>query len=119
MGVDLTILPVDYNIEGKRICHSQLQFERRRELWDVIREKVVTRKIDKPISCFLARNTDGERCYGEIMEDPYGEVLEVTTFNEFVRILEHQGFTGLRRNIAIAAFIEAMPSMDEVVLYWH
>jgi len=119
MGVDLTILPVDFNIDGKRLCHSQLKFARNKELWEVIRDKVVTRKIDKPIWCYLACDTEGEPCYGEIMEDPYGKVLEVTTFNEFVRILQHKSFTDNSRNIAIAAFIEAMPSMDEVILYWH
>ena len=117
MGVDLTILPVDYTNNGQRFCFSQLLFERRRDLWDEIQSKVVTRKIEHPIRCYLARSPDGEPCYGELLTDPYGDVLTVTTFEEFLRVLSHDGFKD--SNVAIKAFIEAMPRLDEVVLYWH
>lgn len=116
MGVDLRLLPLIG--ENYWAAHSMLSVERRRELWDEIL-KLPVRDVPEPLSCFLARGSDGECCYGDIKDDPYGGSLKWTTPADLLTVRDHEGVQDNKINQAIWAWLEKMPPDWPVVLYWH
>jgi hypothetical protein len=116
MGVDLTLLPL---MSPDFWCsHDVIEVERRRELWPEI-EKLEQHHAPGPLRCFLARDKDGETCYGNVKKTPYGDRLMWTTPRRLLTLKDHEAVQDNWRNRAVWSYLASMPPEWPVVLYWH
>lgn len=78
MGIDLYLLPVDGDHSPSVFYAHQLLNLHRNAIIHDIREIAEEHALDipEPISCYLARQPNGEHGYGEATEDPYGDKLQ-------------------------------------------
>jgi len=133
MGIDLTLLPVDFDSRriperddlppSKPWAHSftRLRVPRAQGSWDEI--EALATPIDVPFSStemdYRAAIDGGEPraedCYGKPLTwAPAGEVVEVLS-----RAQIDQGVQADERMDAIVAYLRALPPGNLVVLYWQ
>ena len=117
MGVDLRLLPL---LSKDFWCaHEVWSCERRRDLWDEVL-KLPQQPIPEKLSCYLARHPiDGETCYGDIEEDPYGCRPHYTTAGDLLTLKDNHEVRDNWKNRAIWAALGEMPADWPIVLYWH
>lgn len=118
MGVDLTFMP---SLSEDRLseAHDLISVERSSGLWPDIK-RLVSKELEKPISCFYARNAQGKICYyGETDTDPYGGKLCWVKAAQLKMLRLHPAVTDNWKNRAVWAYLEQMPDNWPVVLYWH
>lgn len=115
MGVDLTLMPLIG--QDFWVSHDMLSLNRRSALWPEI-NKLQQQEIPRPITCFRAIGEDGEACYGERDDDPYGATLKWTTPRELLTLKDHEAITDDWQNRAVWAYLKQMPPDWPIVLYW-
>lgn len=120
MGVDLTLMPLTADHPGLLLAHSMLLVERRRALWDAV-NVVPSRPAEAPVHCHLGdvRRGEEERRYGPCTKDPYGTPLELCRAGDLAVLADHDGVTSAPMNVAIWAFLKALPPDHRIALYWH
>lgn len=111
MGVDLTLLPLDYERENSGSAFSRLNLERRRELWDEF-----VKLPEHPISRVTGYMGDE---FGDKTEDPYGTPLKWVYAKDLLPLKNHEAVQDNDQNRAIWAFLEALNPDKKIVLYWH
>lgn len=111
MGVDLTLLPLDYENNDSGTAFSRLHLERRRELWDDI-EKLPK----KPIGSVTGYMGDE---FGRQTEDCYGGGLKWVHAKELLPLKDHEAVQDNDTNRAIWAYLAALRPDTKIVLYWH
>lgn len=116
MGVDLTLLPT--LSEESSVAHTQINLERRRELWDPICA-LPTRSFAGGLRCYLALNESGDRSYGTLLQDPYGEGIKYVRAGDLCKLKDHEGVQDNPLNRGAWAFLEHLPPDWRVGLYWH
>lgn len=116
MGVDLKLLPL--LAEDFWCAHEVLFVERRRELWDDVLA-LPQQPIPGKLSCYFARDSRGECCYGDITTDPYGGALHYTTAGALATLAGHESVQDNWKNKAIWASLAEMPEDWPIVLYWN
>lgn len=116
MGVDLTLLPL--LSKDFWAAHTQLNVERRRELWPLI-EALPQADIPKPVSCYFARGEDGESCYGDAEVTPYGDKMKYTTAGDLASLKDAEPVADNWLNKSTWAYLALMPKDWPIVLYWH
>jgi len=122
MGVDLKLLIVDGKIDGvPYFSHSMLEVSRRRELWGPIGEieKKVGRDVPVNFYTFVGRQENGEHGYGQTNCTPYGDPLKYVTVADLLPIESLEGVQDSPTNVAIWAWMKAMPPETMIALYWH
>jgi hypothetical protein len=115
MGVDLTLMPLlspDF-----WVAHDLIRVERRPELWSHI-EALPQQEIPKPVGCYVARSEDGETCYGDLEDTPYGDKMKWTTAGDLLTLKDHAAVQDNWMNRAVWAYLAAMPPEWPIVLYW-
>jgi len=135
MSLDLTLLPYNYP-DHDHIRFSHIVLPLQTSNYDLMEEiQRVSEKdtpqsvnfikgegkqpngfVEKDFSCYLARGSDGENCYGEVTEDAYGKHLKWVRVRELLKIDKK-----LWRNpqdIAALAYISALDLDNRVALYW-
>lgn len=116
MGVDLTFLPLlnkDF-----WAAHTMLDVERRSALWPAI-EALKSIDVPKPVSCFLAYGEDGEKRYGDIETDPYGDRLKWVTAGQLLTLADREEVQDNWKNRAAWAYMAQMHPDWQIILYWH
>ena len=103
MGIDLTLLPFECSY-----AHVVLPVDRDRELFVRI-SRIPTKRIGS-ISSYLAYDEDGERCYGELDTDPYGNPL---------RWVQACCLKKCKIPGPVGAYLEELNDEHRVVLFWH
>ena len=111
MGVDLTLLPLDYENDNGGSAFSRLMLERRRELWDDI-AKLPVNPIAK-VTGYMGDN------FGDETEDCYGEPLKYVFAKDLAELRDHEAVQDNDLNRAIWAFLAAIRPETKIVLYWH
>ena len=112
MGVDLTIMPVLFR--DSWLCHDMLTLDRCRYMWDDI-ANLGEKPVGQPVQSFRSRCEDGESCYGDMTETPYGTPLTWLPAGSLATAITYQ----TPKNVGIRAFLECLPSDWPVVLYWY
>jgi hypothetical protein len=118
MGVDLDLLPVDHLNNGWGYSHTVLPLNRDRCLWDLIAAIPATPLGVASIKSPRGGRVDsgkyqGERTYGKLTEDAYGEPYKMVRAGDLAPVLkEHQPGPA-------AAFIAACDPDRWIVLDWH
>lgn len=111
MGVDLTLLPLDYERDGSGSAFSRLNLERRRELWTEI-AKMPMHPIAK-VTGYLRDN------FGDETEDCYGSPLQWAFAKDFAVFKDNEAVQDNDLNRAIWAFLATVSPDTKIVLYWH
>lgn len=75
MGLDITLLPVDLDHHPSMMCsHTMLNLHRNQIVRDIQEiGKLHSVLVGQPLGCYLARQENGERGYGDETHDPYGD----------------------------------------------
>jgi hypothetical protein len=118
MGVDLTLMPLTADHPGFPLAHSMLLVERRRTLWDAV-EAVPSKPAEAPVSCFRGDDVNGKEGYGTRTKDCYGDALRLCRAGDLAALADHDGVTSAPMNVAIWAFLKALPPDHRIALYWH
>ena len=117
MGVDLTILPQDFvTTDGKIHASSILRFDRDRELFEAIGNSGIESDVSAPVTCHLSEGDNGETCYGDVVESPYGENLTWCTAGQLASVMAAIEMS--KPNEWIHAAIKAMPIKRPIILYY-
>ena len=116
MGIDLKILPVMF--KGQWFCPDMLELPKNYDLWDKINE-LPQQPIPEPLSCFLSRDDEGNTCYGDIDETPYGKRITYTTAGALLSLKDHEGVKNNWRKRAAWAYLAELPEDWPICLYWH
>lgn len=120
MGVDLRLLPLDYEGPDITYSHTILSMERQRELWPKI-EALPSTPAPRFTSFMAIREAEpdkGESCYGYATKDAYGQPLRCVTADDLRKCVMR--LVGLyEKNYAIGCYLSALPPETRIVLYWH
>lgn len=120
MGVDLRLLPLDYEGPDITYSHTVLSFERQSRLWTKIEELPTTPapRFTSFVAIIGAGPNKGESCYGYAEKDAYGAPLRCVTADALRHCV--MKLQNLRpRNHAIGCYLSALPPETRIVLYWH
>lgn len=130
MGIDARLLVVDGNCGDWGFSHTVLSLDRDYELWEEIKACEPQLRPGFSLHTFAGKRIDsgyyeGERVYGEIERDPYGDPIRFLTANHlgeafaaWGRKSEHPERLS-KHNIAAGCFLQMLPEQTLVGLYWH
>lgn len=78
-------------------------------------------RVQRPESfhTFVSRSKDGEPCYGQTAETPYGEPLECVRAHDLIPALETIAEPEWFRLHAAINYLRALPPDTKIALYWH
>lgn len=116
MGVELNLLPLYIN--NSWLSHQIIAIGKEYDLFDKI-NKLPQSEIPEALSCYLARDKEGETHYGYIMEDPYGNKLKWVTVGDLLSLKDSDSVKDNWKVRAAWAYLAEMPSDWKIVLYWH
>lgn len=116
MGVDLTLMPESFNLDGEPYSHHLLEMTRDRELWKAIEEAGIERSAGS-VTCFKGTREDGENRYGEVTKTPYDTPITYAQAGELADLFSQNKMYG--SNVWIHAALKSMPRALPVYLFWH
>jgi len=111
MGVDLSLMPVDYHRDSNECtAFSLLRLERRSELWGDI-EKL-------PVTSFKALTGHCGGRFETVTTDPYGSELTYATASDLLTLENHPAVQDNEKNRAIWAYLGKLRPDHKIALYW-
>ena len=120
MGLALRLLPVERFHGGFGYSHSILELGGWDwDLGDTIRDRARLLPDGHDITAYLAKVIPdgacaGERCYGKLVADAYGDPYRWLTARELLPVLrEHWP------KHPVTAYVNALPEDQLIVLDWH
>ena len=119
MGVDLKWLILDsyFPARGWGYSHSMMELGRDYAYHQKLRE-LPDEAIPNDFSSYVAVHpSDGDSCYGQTTQTPYGEDLRMVKVSDILSV-EHD-FDGQYWAEAALAYIRCLPPDTRVALYWH
>jgi hypothetical protein len=108
----------DRNARADDLLHVELDWGAERLDLAELLEALPSRDVPRGFSCRLARNEEGERAYGEVTEDDFGEPLKWVRAGDLAKLAGHPQVTAAPRNRAALAYVTALPTDWAVVLFW-
>lgn len=118
MGLDLKLLPFDFENKFISYSHTILDCERRSNLFEIIKRLPYSLCPECFIS-YLGHNDDVQvECYGKTIEDKYGNALTYVFAENLVAFEDHQDVSDNHQNRAIWAYLRNLPSKTKVALFW-
>lgn len=117
MGVDLTIMPVDYVLGERILAYSALELDRDRQLFNAIEAAGIEVDVTGPVTCYRALDADGNSCFGDVLVGPYGTILTTVSAGDLHRVMSAFAISGSSRWIFSA--LGAMQPEARIVMYWH
>lgn len=115
MGVDLSLLPFRQSA-SMAFSHSIIEVSRDYDLYKLI-ESVGRVPAPDDFRAYVAPLPNGERGYGVVKEDCYGQSLRMVSAKELAAITLPKD-TGCRARAAWA-YLKELPDDFYVVLFWH
>jgi hypothetical protein len=112
MGLDLAIIPIDYEAPGLTFASTRIETERRHELFEAMLAKLAGFRLISRGASFYAQDK-----YATHSKDAYGDPLRVANAAQLMDFAKHKGVTDNSKNIAAWAYIEARGG--DFILYWH
>lgn len=120
MGVDLKLLPIDYDDGSWGFSHSIIRVERDYELFDQIRDLPKQGHPPENFTSYLSTipsgSMRGESCYGPTKQDCYGCNLYCVRAGDFANIRLRRGTSKQVR--AVLAYVRALDPDTRIVPYW-
>lgn len=125
MGLDLALLPFDYDRSGTpatHFSHTILDCDESGTLFRAI--GAVEHRCDQDVPAgfrsFMSRDARYEDYhYGETVETGYGGPLRWLTAEELLPFRGYVGVLDSDKNRAVWAYLEVLPPRTKVALYWH
>ena len=111
MGLDLALLPVDYEDEYHMSSHSILKLERRRNIWGDIASLPSSPAGD--VTGYMGDEFCTRR------KDPYGNDMRWVYAQDLAALKDHTSVQDDDRNQAIWTFLAALKPESKVILYWY
>jgi hypothetical protein len=123
MGLDLTLLPVDYEREGWGYAHTALALDRDLDLLDRIRTLPST-PVPASFDTYRGWRESDEYGYGNTQHDGYGAPLRCVEAGALVPLsstVPHPAAptTTSEANRAAWCYLAALEPHTRVALYWH
>ena len=118
MGLDLTLLPFDGEIDAETaFSHTMLPMDRDRYMTALLR--ISTRPVPDRFRSYTSRERGDEPSYGITTTTPYGERLEYVTAREFLNVCAALDMGVGSRTHAALAYLRELDPDTKVALYWH
>jgi len=115
MGVDLTLLPEDLRFNNSGSAHTLLPLERDSALQDLVVQanpyRIQGYKFTSYKSSIPDGSLKGESCYGEIVDDGYGDPITFLNLDDLCGAFE-------RREALVEEGVPAQPSKNLAVWAW-
>lgn len=123
MGVDLRLLVVDGNLGHWGFAHTVLNLDRDYDLHEAINAMNPQLRPAWKLSTWAGQiipdgKYKGERTYGDVESDPYGDPLKYLTSQQVAEAFDRTNNLS-PMNKAYAACVKAMPKDTLIGLYWH
>lgn len=121
MGIDLTLLPVEFESSDKELAysHSILHLPRWYDFFEEVR-KCPMREMQGRFATFMGRSEDGEYAYGDTKQDAYGSPIYFVWAKDLKKAMAKMPETGADWCFRSAkAYVDAMPDDGKIALYWH
>lgn len=120
MGVELRLLPT---IGNDYLAREIIEVPQDRQLYEALETLSKTKGRDCPrqgVSCYCARDKNGETAYGQVIEDNYGNPLKSVTIGELNKvfsdaIIDDEDW----KTKAVIAYFSHIPPQFLVYLFWH
>ena len=122
MGVDLRLLPFDHDAPGLTYSHTVLDCERCGALYDAIGDIATQHGENVPdgFSSYMSYDPACEcSVYGPTPKDAYDSPLITLRAYQLLALRSHEGVIGDWRNLAVWAYLGALPPETRVALFWH
>jgi hypothetical protein len=126
MGVDCTLLPIDFeNADGTwGYSHVTLHLDRNYDVWDMLRALPDAGAPPKDFTSYVGGRVpdgakQGEPCYGQTEETPYGAPVRCVFAADIGALREKLADYKLPWTKAAIVFCEALPPKTRVALWWH
>jgi hypothetical protein len=124
MGLDLSLLPFDCDLDTIHYSHTILDCERRYALFDPL--QALADALGRPVPAdFRSFRGEGSCCdcgephYGPTTTTPYGTTLYAVTVDALLSFTQNPGVQESTKNRAIWAYLAVLPAETKVALYWH
>lgn len=119
MGLDLAMLPFDYDGAEFPFSHTVLDCQREGELFEALM-KLPNEVVPEHFTSYLCRDEDFEELhYGKTRKTPYGEPLTYVRVKQLLMFSSHECVQNNHKNRAIWAYLAQMPKETKVALFWH
>lgn len=119
MSLDLRLLPIDFDNGTYGFSHTVLSVDSGR-LWHDLLEGIHLTDVPDSFNTYLAVGADGEKCYGDTQDTPYGEPLRAARVRDIVKALNAADLTTMGvRDLAAIAYLNALDPKTKVALYWQ
>lgn len=115
MGIDCTILVVDYEFDDHMASHTRLPLDGDPRIHEALESIPKQTELFKPLNCYESRCND-EPAYGMCREDDYGEPLVYARAVDVAKAIQSVPEIS-RKNVAVAAYLMQLPTA-KVCLYW-
>jgi hypothetical protein len=116
MGVDLKMLVVDGHYPGViSFAHTMMETGQNYDFHNKVK-KLPSEPVPDDFTSYVARDAEGESCYGQVRDDCYGERVRMVRAGDVVKLRYKQGYTRLK---AAIAYLRELPPDTWVALYWH
>lgn len=112
MGIDLTLAPMKYGNSDWWLCSNRLTLDRDYDLQERI--KALPSYPTYPAKNIQWYEDDGVK---DRATDAYGDPLRFVRAVQFRRVLDDQCRS--EWNLAALKFIQALPPLTPIVLWWH
>lgn len=118
MGLSLTFLPL---LSARRpyywVSHSIIPAGVGYNL-ETLMETLKQKDIPEPLTCYLARDKEGEACYGQVEVDPYGGALQFVLAGDLARLMTPELPKEYCVDLGGFAYLQHRNPELPVVLYW-
>jgi hypothetical protein len=114
MGVDLTLVLDKYELSGPILAHDRLSLRGRHyDLW--VRLDAAGTPVAEGIDWY------GDEGIERRTENPYGDPIKAITAFQFIKAWDEfsKGSHWGDWDLAVAAFIRALPAATKIVLWFH
>jgi len=134
MSIDLTLLPFNFDSDSLSYSHTVLPLQTNsRDLFEEIEklayetsnsiefitETDISGYIPDGFTSYLARDEEGESCYGKMDTDAYGNGIRWVKASALQNLSNHPQVLKNPLNQMAWGFIKACPPNLKIALFWH
>ena len=112
-----TVLPLQTNNRGLMAAIEQLARQEQPQSITFIKgEKKPSDLVEDDFACYIAKDKQGDTCYGEVKEDAYGKPLRWIRVSELLKV--DKVLWRNPQDKSALAFLSTMDKDHRVALYW-
>lgn len=124
MGVDCTLLPVEFENDQWGYSHTVLKLDRNYTVWEMLRKLPDAGAVPSSFASHIGGRVRegeqaGEPCYGETQKDPYGDPVRCVRAGDLAKLSKRLRSYGLPRTKASIAYCAQLPPETRIAIWWH